>query len=192
MDKVEAERAETAAGRLVTNDPQRMNEFVELYSLYYPRLQYYLMAIAPTPADAADILQETSLVLWKKFSAFQSGTNFYAWACKIARLQTLKHRQRQGQSAKILDSHAFELIAADAASESMERGIPLEILEACLDKLSEIDRALIRKRYQPDYTVKKIAVEVGRSANSLSKSLGRIRRTLLECIDRKLAHNEVH
>lgn len=172
-------------------DPTRMAEFVELYSAYYPRLQYYLMALAPTSNDAADILQETSLVLWKKFSSFQTGTNFYAWACKIARLQTLKHRQRQGHSARILDNHAFDSIAEEAACEFDEPKLPLEILEACLDKLSDIDRTLISKRYQPDYTVKKIALELGRTANSLSKSLGRIRRALMDCIDRKLARTEL-
>jgi hypothetical protein len=54
-------------------------EFLELYSHNYPRLQYYLMSLLPTADDAADVLQETSLVLWRKFAAYETGTNFFAW-----------------------------------------------------------------------------------------------------------------
>jgi RNA polymerase sigma-70 factor (ECF subfamily) len=60
-------------------------------------------------------------------------------------------------------------------------------LENCLGKLAEGDRTLIRQRYQPNTTVQQLASDIGRSANSVSKSLGRIRRVLLECIDRTLA-----
>src|SRR5262245_45344629 len=81
----------------------RMAEFVELYSRYYPRLQYYLMALLPSANDASDVLQESSLVLWEKFGTYESGTNFYAWACKIARLQALKFRNRMGRTAMVLD-----------------------------------------------------------------------------------------
>ena len=80
----------------------RMAEFVELYAKYYPRIQYYLMALLPTSNDAADVLQETSLVLWKKFDSFETGTNYLAWACKIARLQALKHYQRASRNRKVV------------------------------------------------------------------------------------------
>ncbi len=168
--------------------PERMSEFVELYSEYYPRLQFYLMALLPAAGDTADVLQETSLILWKKFDTYESGTNFYAWACKIARLQALKHRDRLGKSARVLDIDVLEKLADEAAalprasaSESREM---LTVLSNCVEKLSEADRALIRKRYQPDASVKSMAAEIGRTANSLSMSLGRIRRALLLCVER--------
>lgn len=172
-------------------DPGRVGEFVELYSAHYPRLQFYLMALLPAAGDAADVLQETSLVLWKKFNTFEKGTNFYAWACKIARLQALKHRERQGRSAVVLDIGVLEKLAQEAEQHGPTHAVePRELLGAlssCLERLSEADRTLIRKRYQPDSTVKRMAEEIGRSANSLSKSLGRIRRALLDCVERRMA-----
>lgn len=163
-----------------------MAQFVELYSMYYPRLQYYLMALLPSSNDAADVLQETSLVLWKKFDTFQIGTNFLAWACKIARLQALKQYERTNRSAKLFDARVLEQLAVEAADVAAIPAIPLEVLESCLENLSDVDRILIRRRYEPGYSVKQIALDIGRSANSLSKSLGRIRRALLVCIERKL------
>ena len=67
-------------------DPRKVTQFVELYTQHYTQLRYYLMSLIPSPSDAADVIQETSLVLWEKFDFFEVGTNFYAWSCKIARL----------------------------------------------------------------------------------------------------------
>jgi RNA polymerase sigma-70 factor, ECF subfamily len=162
----------------------RMAEFVELYSGNYPRLQYYVMALLPGANDVADVLQEVSLVLWKKFDTFERGSNFFAWACKIARLQAMKHRERQGRSAKLFELRVMELLADEASDDDRGRTPPLPVLRGCLEKLSEQERALILRRYLPGMSVKVLATEIGRSANSLSHSLGRIRRSLLECIKR--------
>ena len=177
--------------RLISNalpadDPStdRMAEFVELYSGNYPRLQYYIMTLLPGANDVADVLQETSLVLWRRFDTFERGSNFFAWACKIARLQAMKHRERQGRSAKLFELRVMELLADEAGEEENSRTPPLPVLRGCLDKLSEPERSLILRRYTPGVSVKVLATEIGRSANSLSHTLGRIRRSLLECIKR--------
>src|SRR5215218_891528 len=83
-------------------------EFLELYSHNYPRLQFYLMTLLPGSDDAADVLQETSLVLWRKFDTYATGTNFFAWACKIARLQALKYRERRGKAALMFGDDLLE------------------------------------------------------------------------------------
>jgi RNA polymerase sigma-70 factor (ECF subfamily) len=170
---------------------ERMAEFVELYSRYYPRLQYYLMALLPSANDAADVLQESSLVLWKKFNSYEPGTNFYAWACKIARLQALKFRNRVGRSAKLLDDAILEKLSDEAMCDEIDPAASLEALAYCLERLSERDRSLIRRRYQPNVSVRELAGEVGCSANALSKLLGKIRRLLMDCVERKLSNEKL-
>ena len=167
--------------------PERTERFVALYSEYYPRLQYFLMALLPTSSDAAEVLQETSLVLWKKFDTFEVGTNFYAWACRIARYQAMKHYENKNRGAQLFDTHTLELLAADAMEDNDRQQVPIDELETCLEQLPESDRNLIRRRYEPGASVNRIAAEIGLSANMLSKSLGRIRRLLLNCVERKLA-----
>jgi RNA polymerase sigma-70 factor, ECF subfamily len=167
-------------------NPVQMAQFVELYSQHYPRLLYYLMALLPNGDDAADVMQETSLVLWNKFDSFEIGTNFLAWACKIARLQTMKHYERNSRSAKLFDTSTLEKLAVDAMDSAARPSVPLEVLESCLARLSESERKLIRRRYEHGSSVKQLAIDIGRTADSLSKSLGRIRRALLQCLERKL------
>lgn len=168
-----------------------MADFLELYSSHYQRLQYYITALLPAANDAADVLQETSLVLWRRFDTFELGTNFFAWACKIARLQVMKFREQQGRSARIFDNSLLEKLAVEAGDETLASGVALHTLENCLGKLCEKDRILIRRRYQPGASVQALSADIGRSANSLSKSLGRIRRVLMECIERTVAR-EAH
>ncbi|MBL9162772.1 MAG: sigma-70 family RNA polymerase sigma factor [Planctomycetaceae bacterium] len=165
----------------------RIAEFVELYSRYYPRLQYYLMALMPSANDAADVLQEVSLTLWKKFDTYEPNTNFYAWACKVARLQALKHRERLGKSARLIDDAILECLSDEASSDELDPAVSLDALARCLERLSERHRSLIRKRYQPGVSVSDLAFEAGCSANALSKLLGKIRRRLMDCVERTLA-----
>src|SRR5882757_8632883 len=160
-------------------------EFLELYSHNYPRLQFYLMTLLPFAEDAADVLQETSLVLWKKFDTYTTGTNFFAWACKIARLQALNYRKQRGKAALMFNDGLLDTLAVEAAEDRFAPVNSLRDLQQCLGRLSQRDQELIRKRYEPGMSVARLAENIGRTANSLSKSLGRIRRSLLECIERK-------
>ena len=48
------------------------------------------------------------------------------------------------------------------------------------------DRELLDLRYAPGAAVKDIALQLGRPANSVCKSLGRIRRALWNCINEEL------
>jgi RNA polymerase sigma-70 factor (ECF subfamily) len=62
----------------------RSSELVQLMMKYQRRLFAYIHTLVPSRSDAEDILQEASLTICEKFSEFESGTNFYSWACQIA------------------------------------------------------------------------------------------------------------
>ena len=177
---------ESSNSPIPEQDP-RVLQFVELYTQHCSQIQYYLMALVPSSHDAIDVMQETSLVLWQKFETFEPGTNFMAWACKIARFQALKHFQRSKASGSVFESSVLEKLAVDAQEAAPRQNPSLASLDFCISKLTEIDQVLIRRRYQPDGSVKQIAKDVGRTANSVSKSLGRIRRSLLQCMHQQLA-----
>ena len=57
-----------------------------------------------------------------------------------------------------------------------------QILTDCMKRLSPGDRELMRQRYAEAMRVQAMAASMNRSPNAVSKSLGRIRRLLLDCI----------
>ncbi len=168
--------------------PQAPSEgFVQLFTKWQRRLFLFILAQAPNPIEAEEILQETNLVIWRKSHTFREGTNFYAWGCRIAVLEVLKFRDRRRRHTAILSEAFVETIAREAEENVEALEDRRRALLACLGRLPPSDRELIRQRYAPGATGKSVASQLGRPANSVYQSLSRIRRTLLDCITRRLA-----
>lgn len=160
-------------------------EFVNLFTKTQRKLYLYILSQVGSPDVAEEILQNTNLVIWSKYHQFEIGTNFQAWSCQIATYEVLKYRQQLSRS-KIQFSDEFVSQVASASEEALyfsdeERAA----LQNCLEKLRKKDRELIQQRYKPGSKAKDLADQIGRPANSVYQSLGRIRRTLLECVRRQ-------
>jgi RNA polymerase sigma-70 factor, ECF subfamily len=162
----------------------RVDEFMRLYTQHQRRLYIYLLSLVHNVEDAEELLQESSYILWKKFDDFRPDSNFGAWACGVAYFEVLKHREGRKQKEVPLSSQFLERVAAKMAevSDVLERHG--EIFNSCMERLSQPDRELITRRYTVGASVKRIAAELNRPVRSVSKSLARIRRALMECVDR--------
>jgi RNA polymerase sigma-70 factor, ECF subfamily len=170
---------------------QRGEQFMALYSGHQRRLYLYTMTLLPASVDAEDVLQEANLVLWRKFDQYQPQTNFFAWACQIIRYEVLKYREKRARAAQLLDPDVFERLAEVAISqvEHVDESHRRALVD-CMEQLSDGDRDLMHRRYREAMEVRMIAAAMNRSANAVSKSLGRIRRLLLECINNDSALRE--
>jgi RNA polymerase sigma-70 factor, ECF subfamily len=161
-------------------------EFVQLFTHHQRRLFLYILSQIPNPIEAEEVLQETNVVIWSKFSQFREGTNFLAWVSQIANYEILKHRTRRKRDRMRFSDQFLETIARDALERSDELEQRRAALVDCLKKLRPRDRELIQQRYAPGEKGKHLAEQIGRPANSVYQSLGRIRRTLMDCIQRRL------
>jgi RNA polymerase sigma-70 factor, ECF subfamily len=170
--------------RSAESEIPRGEQFMALYSGHQRRLYLYTMTLLPASVDAEDVLQETNLVLWRKFDQYVPGTNFFAWACQITRYEVLKYRERRARAARLLDPDVFDQLAEAAVSqvEHLDESHRRALVD-CMDRLSAGDRNLMRQRYAEAMEVRAIAAAMNRSPNAVSKSLGRIRRLLLDCIN---------
>jgi RNA polymerase sigma-70 factor (ECF subfamily) len=173
-------------------DSNRYDEFVELLQRATGQILAYLNALLLNFNDAEDVFQESCVVLWQKFDEFQPGTNFLAWALRIARFKAMdfqKSRARRNAPWKqeLQISLLSELISE---KENMNRA-PLEFLADCMKKLAEGDLQLVQTCYGDGVPVRQIADELSRSPQSVHNSLRRIRLMLLGCIERLLNRENV-
>ena len=159
---------------------------MRLFTRYQRPLFLYLLARVPNPVEAEEILQETNIVIWRKFAQFTPGTNFLAWASQIAKYEILKYRDRHQKDKLQFSDRFVEHLAEDQTEEVEHWETRREALMKCLGKLRGKDRELIERRYTPGETGTSLAEFLERPVNSVYQSLGRIRRTLLECINREL------
>lgn len=172
---------------LSESSPSKEEEFVALFAANQRRLHAYVLAMVFDANSAADILQETNIVLWQKFEQYEPGTNFLAWAREIARIAVLRYRQKTSRRLVPVDPTQLEELAigfseaTDAAASDKKSA-----LEQCLKKLRPKDHKLILDRYSSGVPVMRIAEQIGRTANSVTQSLCRIRRLLIDCTQREL------
>ena len=162
-------------------------EHVRLIAQAQRRLYAFIFSLVQHPSDADDILQETNLVLWRKRETYEPGTNYFAWAFAIARLQVLAFRSRQPRKKLLFDDDLLEEIAAVASTESAHYDSRNAALQNCLQKLSTSQRDLISRRYQAGGAVSSMAAEVGKTTKAVSASLRRVRDKLRQCIERTLS-----
>ncbi len=165
----------------------KVEQFAALLATCQRKVFLFVMGLLHHPADAEEVLQETNLVLWRKFDQYEQGTDFVAWACRIARFEVLKLREKKGRQERLFSSEFIEALAAEAENTLNQVDARREALAGCLQKLAERDRQLLMDRYRPGATTRSVAEALGRSVQGTRKSLHRIRTTLLECIQRTLA-----
>jgi RNA polymerase sigma-70 factor (ECF subfamily) len=164
--------------------PQRSEDFVRLMTEHQGRLFGYILSLLGDPDAANDVLQETNVVLWRDSREFKPGTHFRAWAFRVAHFQVMAWRQRRIRDRLVFEDDLLEALAfsareTDDAFESRQK-----LLDGCLEKLSEPQRDLLRRRYAAAGSVDSIARERGMSPNAVMQALFRIRQGLIQCVAR--------
>jgi RNA polymerase sigma-70 factor len=165
-------------------------EFARLFSRNARRIYAFIMTLVFSHHDAEEVFQNTSVVLWNKFGDFQPGTNFFAWASRVAYYEVLNFMKQRRRSHTLSDD-ALELLAEEAVALSDETSAQHEALEDCLSRLNATDRDLLHVRYYCQRPPKQIAAMQSRSVDSVYRALSRIHNLLLDCVQRHLARGEL-
>lgn len=169
---------------------RRQEQFTQLLLTVQPRLKVYIRAMVGDATAADDILQQTNLVLCRKSDQYAFGTDFGAWALKIAHYEVLKQRQRFVRSRVIFDESLAGSMAAAAVEELADFDDQREALAHCLDELSDTHREMIRRRYALAEGIAQLAAALKRPAGSIRQTLYRIRQRLAECIRARTAEGK--
>ena len=174
------------------SDPSSDDRFVDLLTRHQGQIFGYIFAAVQNLSDAEELYQDTSLVLWRKFSHYQPGSDFARWACKTAKYEILHFFRNRRRSPvccfneKILTNLAdIQDFRTDDAHQDHQN-----LLAACVEELQPVDRRLVELCYGGQRTIKQYAEELQRSVQTLYNSLSRIRRLLFDCVHRKLEGEE--
>ena len=175
-----------------TDEPSELDrdEFARLFSRTARRIYGFIMTLVFNHHDAEEVFQNTSVVLWNKFGDFQPGSNFFAWASRIAYFEVLS-LMKQRRRSRTFSDEALELLANEAVSVSEQSSDRYEALEECLGHLTAPDRALLQERYYYQRPPKQIAAMQSRSIHSIYRGLSRIHNLLLECVQRSLTRGDL-
>ncbi len=158
--------------------------FAELIASHQPRLVGYIRTMIADEHAAKDILQDTNMALLRKKADFEPGTNFTAWAFRIAYFEVLSWRRNKGREKVQFSSELVEALAESGEQMAKNYDTRLEALKSCLSKLPDRQKAIVQRRYLSGESVQTIAESMGFKANAGSQLLHRARQNLFQCITR--------
>ena len=143
----------------------------------------YLYAAVPDAHAVEDLFQEICLVAVRKAAEFEDGSDFAAWARAIARHKVREHlRVRRGVS---VDEAFFDSL--DAAFPAVPDDRRKDALRRCLEEIQARARRILAWRYDDGLSPGDIARRTGQSRAAVNSILQRVRETLRDCADRRLA-----
>jgi RNA polymerase sigma-70 factor (ECF subfamily) len=167
--------------------PERQEEFVRLLYGTHALLLRYLMSLLANRHDAEDVMQRASVVMWKRFGTFASGTDFVAWATTVAFYEAKNFQRVTGRSRLEFDDELMQTLAAERAADVVRWSPRMEALEVCVEKLDPAQRALVDVIYTQGVEVGEVARQQGRAPQTIYNQLNFIRRALAECVQRRMA-----
>lgn len=160
---------------------------MQLFAVNQRRVYGYIVTMLPRHADADEVLQQTNLILWRRFSDFRPDADFTRWAFGVARNEVRRYLRDRGRQWITLDDDVLELLAESHAENRNAASTQSAALGQCLDKLPVADRELVERCYGGDASIKQVAAELGRPLNTVYKALQRVRRWLFVCVERRVA-----
>lgn len=167
--------------------PEDIEHFVQQLAENQNRLYGYAFSLLGDHARAADVLQETNMVLWRKVGEFDVEKPFLPWAFAIARFQVLASVRDQKRDKLLLDGELVEAISAEAETQAGQLDEFRSALRPCLETLTSGNRELIERRYLRSMSIAELAEAVDRSVSAVKVALMRSRRHLADCIQVRLA-----
>jgi RNA polymerase sigma-70 factor, ECF subfamily len=188
----------TAAGHThseVSDSPANRDaqheEFVVLLNRAHRQLLAYLVSLLSNRHDAEDVLQRTSVTLWRKFDAFQQGTDFVAWASTVAFYEARNFQRVTRRSPLQFNEELMNLLAVERVADLEQTTARHEALGHCLQKLDSSGRQLVEAAYFEGADLSALAEEAGRARQTFYNKLNVIRRALADCVTRRLAQEGV-
>lgn len=163
--------------------PDAREHFLSLFLRSEREIFRYVAALVPHVADAEDIVQETALLLWEKFEAYDPALPFTPWACRFALNKTRQWLERRQRWRILLENGLAEELAQRREDLKPELELRLSHLAGCLSKLPEDQRSLVEGYYYRREGIEKLARDFRRTVASTYKTLQRVRGALQICIE---------
>lgn len=139
-------------------------------------LGYFTRRVEPIQ-DAADLLNETFLVVWRRADAAPAGEALRPWVYGVARKVLANHRRSAVRRSALAARLRDELIAA-RSSESTPASDIEESVRAAIRMLPDRQREVVMLVYWEGFSLDEIAAILGMPASTVRSHHARARKRL--------------
>jgi RNA polymerase sigma-70 factor (ECF subfamily) len=172
-------------GRGVSDDAHA--RFLALHMAHQGTLFGYLLAAVHDFQAAEDILQQVTLILWRKFGEFRPGAPWLPWALGIARREVARHYRSRPKRQSMLTMEILDQVLPALVEDAAPMADRRRVLAKCIEKLPPYHRQLVRLRYEAGRSLEELSQHLKRTVAAVNMILVRVRRALVDCTRRAAA-----
>jgi len=140
------------------------------------------------PDDAAELTQETYLIVFRKVGQFQGDADISTWICRIAINEARQLFRRRKLRERNIENH--KLVEVENIHPQGDLTDTRMDIEDALRRLAEFERALIVLRYFEGFSYSQMAEILKKPAGTIASGLNRARQMLREILEPKSASKD--
>ena len=161
-------------------------DFSVLVTTHHAMVWRYLRLLGCESAQAEDLTQEVFLTVIRNPDLSINEYAMAAWLRRVARNKFVDHVRRHNRLVELDVEQAEQVWLAANGDDDGEAW--LDSLRECLAGIEDRPRTVLLLRYQDKAPVRKVAEVVGMKESGVKTMLGRLKRRLRECVERKVAN----
>ena len=166
-------------------------EFTKSLVAAQPRVFAYVASLVRDTDRAHEVLQKANVVMLEKADEFiVLNQEFIPWALTVCYYEILADRRDRARDKHVFDNAALTYLSESTAARGERFFERQRALSVCFEKLPAHQRDMLAKRYAKGGSVEALANELQRPAASISQTLYRVRKALLECMQRRISEGE--
>lgn len=180
--------SETGADNPAAEGPgPKTEEFLSLLGAHERSLFAYVYALVPGWQDAEEVMQRLRIRIWQQFDQYEPDRPFDAWARAIAYYLVLAYRKEKNRQREFFAERVLEAVSGQYETHLEHANERRDALVGCLDKLESRKREMVREYYSSaKQSAETMAERLSMTPNAVRQSLFRIRKVLLDCVERTL------
>ena len=167
------------------------SEFLQRFHSCEQDLRAFIGSLIRDVHSREDVFQEVSRTLWEKFDDYDLSYAFGAWARGIAARKLLELRRRDARFPLVYPPEAVAAILEAFDATDGNTHLYEAALRNCLTELPLRARHILKLRYDQRLPCDRIARETGSTLKAIHQTLCRLRRTLHDCIQRRIDRDEM-
>ena len=151
---IEPNEHTTLLRRIAAGSEQALSEF---YHSFHGNIYAFALKLLKDPVDAAEILNEVMLEVWRSAKRFEGRSRVKTWVMGITHHKIIdklrKHSRQKTETIdpNISDEHSATALDALAGAENAK------LVRRCMEKLSDIHRQVVHLAFFEDLPYPEIA-----------------------------------
>ncbi|MEL7481692.1 MAG: RNA polymerase sigma factor [Pseudomonadota bacterium] len=153
----------------------------ELYDRYAPGLRRFVENWIADKNDAADVVHETMIEIWRNAGRFAGRSSVKSWVFSIARNKAVD-RNRHGARMVLKEADTEQPDDAPNPELTMQAFQDAARVRACIETLSPSHKSAIQLAFFEDLTYQEIAELEGRPVGTIKTRIMHAKKLLMRCL----------